>query len=81
MTNFDVIGAVELTTSAAILVAALSVLAGHDAVQRIKYSAILDGGAGQRTRNRRAGPRNRRGGANDLDLHRADARDVATIGT
>jgi hypothetical protein len=43
MTNFDVIGAVGLTMSAAILVAALSVLAGHDTVQRLKYSAILSG--------------------------------------
>jgi hypothetical protein len=41
MTTFDVIGAVELTMSAAIAVAALSILAGHNAVQRIKYSAIL----------------------------------------
>jgi len=43
MTNFDVIGAVELTMSAAIVVAALSVLAGRDTGERLKYSAILAG--------------------------------------
>jgi hypothetical protein len=43
MTNFDVIGAVELTMSAAIVVAALSVLAGHDIGERLRYSAILFG--------------------------------------
>jgi len=43
MTMYDVIGAVELTMSAAILVAALSVLAGHDTAQRLRYSAILTG--------------------------------------
>jgi hypothetical protein len=43
MTNFDVIGAIELTISAAILMAALSVLAGRDAGQRLRYSAILAG--------------------------------------
>jgi hypothetical protein len=43
MTDFDVIGAVELTMSAAIIVAALSVLAGHNTGERLRYSAILCG--------------------------------------
>jgi hypothetical protein len=43
MANFDVIGAVELTMSVAIVVAALSVLAGHDIGERLRYSAILFG--------------------------------------
>jgi hypothetical protein len=43
MTTFDVIGAVELTMSAAIVVAALSVLAGRDIGERLRYSAVLSG--------------------------------------
>ena len=43
MANFDVIGAVELTMSAAIMVAGLSVLAGRDAGERLRYSAMLLG--------------------------------------
>ena len=43
MAMFDVISAVELTMSAAIVVAVLSVLAGHDTAQRLKYCAILTG--------------------------------------
>jgi hypothetical protein len=41
MTTFDVIGGVELTLSAAIVVASLSVVMGRSAAQRLKYSAAL----------------------------------------
>ena len=85
MTSFDIIGAVELTMSAAIVVAALSVLAGHEAVQRIKYSAILSAwfvivvilSATERWAMHTEPAhrvRNRRDGANRVDVHRADAR-------
>jgi len=43
MTTYDVIGAVELTMSGAILVATLSILAGHDIAHRLRYAAILTG--------------------------------------
>jgi hypothetical protein len=43
MTTFDVIGAVELTMSAAVMVATLSVVMGHDTAKRLKYSAALSG--------------------------------------
>ncbi|MDB5290450.1 MAG: hypothetical protein JWL69_1691 [Phycisphaerales bacterium] len=43
MTTFDVIGAVELTMSAAIMVAALSVVMGRNVAERIKVAAVLSG--------------------------------------
>lgn len=41
MTTFDLIGSVELTISAAIMVATLSIVLGSDTAQRLKYSAVL----------------------------------------
>jgi hypothetical protein len=41
MTSFDVIGGIELTISAAILIAAISVVLGRDAAQRIRLAALL----------------------------------------
>jgi hypothetical protein len=43
MTTIDVMGAVELTVSAAIMVAVLSTLVGRDPVARVKYAAVLFG--------------------------------------
>jgi hypothetical protein len=41
MTSFDLIGAVELTLSAAIMIAVLSVMMGRNTSQRLKYSSVL----------------------------------------
>jgi hypothetical protein len=43
MTTFDLIGAVELTLSASIVITALSVVIGRDAAQRVKLAAALLG--------------------------------------
>jgi hypothetical protein len=43
MTSFDVFGGVELTMSAAIVVAALSAALGRDAAQRVKLAAVVSG--------------------------------------
>ena len=43
MTTLDVIGCVELTMSAAIMVAALSVVFGHNVAERVKIAAVLAG--------------------------------------
>jgi hypothetical protein len=43
MTTFDVIGGVELTMSAAIMVAALSVVFGRNIAERIRIAAVLSG--------------------------------------
>src|ERR1700675_5063906 len=43
MTTFDLIGCVELTLSASIVITALSVVIGRDAAQRIKLAAVLLG--------------------------------------
>jgi hypothetical protein len=41
MTSFDLIGAIELTLSAAIVIAALSMVMGRNTSQRLKYSSVL----------------------------------------
>jgi hypothetical protein len=43
MTLFDVIGGVELTMSAAIMVAALSIVMGRDVARRLTLAAVLSG--------------------------------------
>jgi hypothetical protein len=43
MNTFDLLGAVELTMSAAIVIAALSVVFGHDTARRLKYLSVLAG--------------------------------------
>ena len=43
MTTFDVFGGVELTMSAAILIAALSIVIGRDTAHRLKIATILSG--------------------------------------
>jgi len=43
MNTFDCLGAVELTMAAAIAVAPLSIVMGHDTVQRVKRAAVLAG--------------------------------------
>lgn len=43
MTSFDVFGGVELTMSAAIVVAALSAALGRDTAQRVKLAAVVSG--------------------------------------
>jgi hypothetical protein len=43
MKTFDLIGGVELTMCAAIVIAALSVVMGHTTAQRLKYSTLLSG--------------------------------------
>ncbi|HEX4054185.1 MAG TPA: hypothetical protein VHX86_07965 [Tepidisphaeraceae bacterium] len=43
MTTFDVIGGVELTMSAAIVVATLSVVMGQEASRRVKLAGVLSG--------------------------------------
>lgn len=43
MTTFDVIGGVELTMSAALMVAVLSVSIGQDMAKRLKIAAVLAG--------------------------------------
>jgi hypothetical protein len=43
MTTFDLIGGIELTMSAAVLIAALSIVMGQRTAQRVTYSAILAG--------------------------------------
>ena len=91
MTTFDVIGAVELTMSAAIAVAALSILAGHNAVQRIRYSAILAAwfvivvilaateALGNEHGTGAPGLGIAVACADRVDVHRADVRAVATV--
>ncbi len=92
MANFDVIGAVELTMSAAIMVAGLSVLAGRDAGERLRYSAMLlgwfvivvilaaTGALGNEHGIGAAGTWNRGGCADRVDMGRADASAVAAVG-
>jgi hypothetical protein len=43
MTTFDVIGGVELTMSAAIMVATLSIVMGRDMARRLTLAAVLSG--------------------------------------
>ena len=43
MTTFDVIGGVELTASAAIMVATLSIVMGRDLARRLTLAAVLSG--------------------------------------
>jgi hypothetical protein len=43
MTTFDLWSGAELITSAAIIIAGLSILIGRDTAQRVKYSMVLSG--------------------------------------